>query len=105
MIMLDQATQTQMIGRLVGDLGNHIAVTVIPDSEPRAGSALTGYVLAVRTDGREYVTWAYSAYAGPGQTGRDVNVYWGQTFHVGDDGDAHAVFEAASRDLAARATR
>jgi hypothetical protein len=105
---LDNATQAQIVGRLVGDLGEHVAVAVVPDTvqNNRAGSALTGHLLAVRQDGAQYAVWAYSAYPGPGISGaRDVNVYWGTYFDVFHYPSAYDAFQAANLALAESVVR
>jgi hypothetical protein len=89
------ATVNQLNGRLVGAQQDHIAVAnVLTDK-----SGDVGYVLAVRRDGLEYVTWAY----GPNEARTGVNVYWGHYFPVRTFGGAYEAFTDAHRNLTARA--
>lgn len=87
---LDQATAEHVTGRVIGEGGRFIAVT-----ETAAEPDGARYILAVRRDGGEYVTWC----AVP--DGDKIAVYWGHYFHVGSN--AFAAFEEATADLAARA--
>lgn len=91
---IDRATPEQIAGRVVGEGGNHIAVTIIPDTGGKSG-----YLLAVRRDGLEYATWAYGL--NTAETG--VLVWWGKYFLVRDH--AWNAFEAASANLLERANR
>lgn len=89
MFTFESATRNRIIGRLVGDQRRHIAVAL------KTSPAGDAYVLAVRDDGKEYVTWA---------TGDDklggVFTYWGHYFPV--QGDPSDAFDKASEDLARR---
>jgi hypothetical protein len=91
---LDRATPEQIAGRVVGEGGNHIAVTVIPSPAGKGG-----LLLAVRRDGLEYATWAYGL--NMAETG--VLVWNGEYFPVRDH--AWNAFKAASADLLERANR
>lgn len=58
MYTLATADHQQIVGRVLASTGNHVAVA----SQSRGDGS--GIVLAVRTDGAQYVVWAW--YAGEG---------------------------------------
>lgn len=94
---MDAANGQDIIGRLVGDTRAHVAVSVVPDTRDFM-PALSGYLLAVSVDGREYVTWAYGTHPTTG----NVTTYWG-TYHPVGCGGAHDAFTSATQDLSMRA--
>ena len=91
----DDATPDRITGRLVGDLSEHIAVTVVGDTRDEVTSE--GYLLAVSIDGTQYVTWRYNT------MNDSVVTYWGRYFIVSQYPSAYDAFMAASQDLAKRA--
>jgi hypothetical protein len=92
----DAATFDRITGRLVGDLSEHIAVTVVGDTT-RDEVTSEGYLLAVSIDGTKYVTWRYNT------MNDSVVTYWGHYFIVSQYPSAYDAFMAASQDLAKRA--
>jgi hypothetical protein len=91
MYVPDKATPQGIIGRAVGDLNDHIAVAVVPnEADPK-----TGYLLAVRPDGEQYVTWAY----GWNMAEDGVNVWSGNYFLTGHYDSPFDAFEAARANL------
>jgi hypothetical protein len=80
----ERATPGAIVGRVVGDGGNHIAVAVRGE-----------HVLAVRRDGLEYVTWTF------GYRGDNVVCFWGHYFLAAQDTPAAvlAAYEEAMADL------
>lgn len=92
-LTIDLATPEQIAGRIVGDGNSHIAVTVLPARDK------TGYLLAVRRDGREYVTWLY----GWNMAEDGINTWGGHYHDVANFSSAYDAFTAASADLAERA--
>lgn len=76
-------TPSHLIGRLIGDIREHVVITVKGDK-----------LLAVRMDGQQYVVWTW------GNQGGYINVFWGHYYDVGRPyPDAHAAFTAALTDL------
>ena len=96
----NRATPDHVIGRVVGEAGNHIAVAVMPDDDGSDSPPKTGYLLAVSRDGSEYVTWRY----GWDMTETGINTWNGRHFPVapGNPYDAHDEFVYASDDLSDR---
>lgn len=91
---LEPAKPAEIIGRLVGHNNDHVAVAVVPDSTGKGG-----YLLAVRRDGGEYVTWAW----GLNMAEDGLNVWWGHYFSPGFYTGAYGAFTSATADLAERA--
>lgn len=84
-ITFDRATPNHVVGRIIGDLGEHIAVAVNGNR-----------VLAVHRNGAQYAVWTFSgALAGDG-----IATYWGRFFDaVQFEGGAFEAFEAALNDF------
>lgn len=85
------ADHTQIVGRMLRT-GEHVAVA----AESRGDGS--GTVLAVRTDGRQYVVWTF--YAGEGS---EILLTWGHYFDAANYRDAdrfgwghHGAYLAAS---------
>lgn len=92
----EKATPDHIVGRIVGDAGEHIAVAVVPS--PKTGRL--GVLLAVSRAGDQYVTWEYGL--NMAETG--VYVWWGASFGVAHYESTIAAFDAATASLRERGT-
>lgn len=90
MFTQDKATPGNVLGRKVA--GKRF--TVIAET-PRQSDG-SSYVLAVREDGHEYVTWCAIPQDG------EIVMFWGNYFNASDD--SYEAFQRASQDLADRHT-
>jgi hypothetical protein len=88
MYTFDKASYGNIIGRVVGEGGEHIAVTVL------TGPPGQGFLLAVDSRGHGYVTWAYKV-----TEDGSVAVFWGNYFMFTVSGNAGDAFREASADL------
>jgi len=78
----ERAAPGAVTGRIVGGAGQHVAVAVRGD-----------HVLAVRLDGRQYVTWTF------GYQGEHVVTFWGHYFDAAHYGSEAGAYDAAHADL------
>jgi hypothetical protein len=85
----DKATANQVIGCLVGEKLDHIAIAVKPTNTN------SGTLLAVRRDGQQYVVWSVTKHV------RGVDVYGGHYYDAWAYGGSHGAFIAASKQMEA----
>jgi hypothetical protein len=93
MYTFDKAVPDHVVGRIVGEGGQFIAVTVIPSPGGKGG-----LLLAVHRNGGEYATFAY----GWNMAEDGVNVWNGEYFSATALGGASEAFQAAVINLNAR---
>lgn len=87
MYTFDRATATSIVGAIIGEQGNHIAVAVKPRD------AHSGTLLAVRRDGEQYAVWSYVAHSA------GVDAYGGHYFDSWAYGGAFEAFTMAAKEL------
>jgi hypothetical protein len=92
MHIFSEAAPGHIVGRIVGESGAHIAVTVKPETEK------TGTLLAVHRHGGEYAVWSY----GWNMAESGVNTWNGHYFSATVYGGAFEAFTAATEALNGR---
>lgn len=79
-----------IIGNLVGEGDQHIAVAV-----------LGSHLVAVRRDGKEYAVWTYAATLPDSAGVQSYAMMWGHYYLVANYPDAYTAFQAALAKMAA----